>query len=130
MIAVDASALCAILLREADAAAINTRLEEAGGGVTHALTLYETVAAVARVSKLSIPDATETVRGFLSETEVELASIGVPETMMALEAFARYGKGRHPAALNMGDCFSYALAKLRGMPLLYQGDDFAQTDLA
>lgn len=48
----------------------------------------------------------------------------------ALEAFRRFGKGRHPAALNLGDCFSYALAKTRGEPLLFKGRDFGRTDLA
>ena len=47
-----------------------------------------------------------------------------------LDAFARFGKGRHPAALNMGDCFSYACARTRGLPLLYKDDDFAKTDIA
>lgn len=130
MIAVDASALCAILLQEADARAIGARLEGAGGAVTHTLSVYETVAAVARESNLSVADATETVRGFLSESGIEVVSLGIPETMTALEALARYGRGRHPAKLNVGDCFSYAVARLRGMPLLYKGDDFSQTDLA
>jgi ribonuclease VapC len=44
-------------------------------------------------------------------------------------AFLRYGKGRHPAALNLGDCASYAVAKARGLPLLFKGDDFPRTDL-
>lgn len=47
----------------------------------------------------------------------------------AYEAWLRFGKGRHPASLNFGDCFSYALAKLRGEPLLFKGDDFSKTDL-
>lgn len=130
MITIDASALCAVLLQEDDADAISARLEDASSGVTHTVSLYETVAAVARESNLSIADATVTVRGFLSDSGIEVATIGVPETMMALEALSRYGRGRHPAKLNMGDCFSYAVAKLRGTPLLYKGEDFAQTDLA
>jgi ribonuclease VapC len=48
---------------------------------------------------------------------------------LAIDAFARYGKGRHPAALNMGDCFSYACAKSRALPILCKGDDFARTDV-
>jgi ribonuclease VapC len=48
----------------------------------------------------------------------------------ALQAFARYGRGRHPAQLNMGDCFAYACARARNVQLLYKGDDFARTDLA
>ena len=48
---------------------------------------------------------------------------------MARQAFVDFGKGRHPAALNFGDCFSYALAKVSGQPLLYKGEDFARTDV-
>ncbi len=48
---------------------------------------------------------------------------------LAFAAWVRFGKGRHPAALNFGDCFSYALAKLRDEPLLFKGDDFSKTDL-
>ena len=58
-------------------------------------------------------------------------STGVPAEVrrLALEAFDRFGKGRHPAALNFGDCFAYACARLAGAPLLYKGDDFPQTDI-
>lgn len=48
---------------------------------------------------------------------------------IALDAFRRYGKGRHPAGLNLGDCFSYALAKATGQPLLFKGEDFSRTDI-
>ncbi|CAN5295645.1 hypothetical protein BH09PSE1_BH09PSE1_29370 [soil metagenome] len=58
-----------------------------------------------------------------------MMSIGASEHRLALEAFDRFGKGRHPAALNMGDCFAYACAKSLAVPLLYKGDDFAQTDV-
>ncbi len=61
----------------------------------------------------------------------ELVSPGEPEMDAAYAAFVTYGKGSgHPAGLNFGDMFSYALAKVRGLPLLYKGDDFAQTDIA
>jgi ribonuclease VapC len=56
--------------------------------------------------------------------------IGERELRLAIEAHSRYGKGRHPAALNLGDCFAYACAKANGARLLYVGDDFAKTDLA
>ncbi len=57
-------------------------------------------------------------------------SIGAEELRFALEAHARYGKGRHPAALNMGDCLAYACAKANQAKLLYKGGDFAKTDMA
>ena len=53
----------------------------------------------------------------------------VEQALLACEAFRRFGKGRHPAALNIGDCFAYALAKATGEPLLFKGNDFARTDI-
>jgi ribonuclease VapC len=59
-----------------------------------------------------------------------LASIGAEESHEAIMAAHRYGRGRHPARLNMGDCFAYACAKTNAARLLYKGDDFSKTDLA
>lgn len=59
----------------------------------------------------------------------EIVPVDTRMAQAAFDAWLRFGKGRHPAALNFGDCFSYALAKLRGEPLLFKGNDFAQTDL-
>ena len=61
---------------------------------------------------------------------MELVAIGPPESDLATWAYKTYGRGRHPAALNMGDCFAYACAKAAGARLLYKGGDFALTDLA
>jgi ribonuclease VapC len=60
---------------------------------------------------------------------IELAPVDAEQATLAREAFRRYGKGRHPAALNFGDCFSYALAKALDLPLLFKGADFARTDI-
>ncbi|NNM70922.1 type II toxin-antitoxin system VapC family toxin [Enterovirga aerilata] len=127
---VDASALVAILLREADAEALLGRIDAAGACATHAISLYEATGAVARVKECSVADAYGEVASLVSALELEVVALKTPEAIGALEAFARYSKGRHPAKLNMGDCFSYAVAKLRGTRLLYKGDDFSQTDLA
>ena len=69
------------------------------------------------------------VDGFRETTGLELVSLGVAEIRVAVAAHARYGKGRHPARLNLGDCFAYACARVHGVPLLYVGDDFPQTDI-
>ena len=66
----------------------------------------------------------------LRRLRVEIVPFDAEHYREALSAFRRYGKGRHPAALNFGDCLSYAVAKVAGMPPAYVGDDFAQTDLA
>lgn len=127
---VDASALVAILLREAEADMMLERIEAAGGSATHAISLYEASGAVARAKECSIADAYGEVAALVGALDLDVLALKTPEAITALEALARYGKGRHPAKLNMGDCFSYAVAKLRGAPILYKGDDFALTDLA
>jgi ribonuclease VapC len=60
----------------------------------------------------------------------EVAPVTADQAEIACEAFRRFGRGRHPAGLNIGDAFSYALAKATGEPLLFKGDDFARTDIA
>lgn len=63
-------------------------------------------------------------------SEARVFAFDAPQARLAHEAYQRYGKGRHPAALNFGDCLSYAAAKAKGARLLYVGDDFSRTDLA
>jgi ribonuclease VapC len=70
------------------------------------------------------------VNALLDALKVNIAAFDHQQATLALAAFARYGKGRHPAALNFGDCCAYALAKSMNLPLLYKGNDFAQTDIA
>lgn len=67
---------------------------------------------------------------WLYKAEVEIVPVTAEHADRARRAWRRYGKGRHPASLNYGDCFSYALAALSGEPLLYKGNDFSQTDIA
>jgi ribonuclease VapC len=66
---------------------------------------------------------------FIMSAGIELVPVDADQAHIARQAFRQYGKGRHRAALNFGDCFSYALAKATGLPLLFKGTDFAQTDL-
>jgi ribonuclease VapC len=66
---------------------------------------------------------------FLAFGGIEIVSVTPEQAELAVEAFRRYGKGRHPVGLNIGDCFPYALAKSTGEPLLFKGDDFAGTDI-
>jgi ribonuclease VapC len=71
-----------------------------------------------------------TLARFLEENDAIAIPFGRRHWSLSAEAFIRYGKGQHPAALNYGDCMTYATAKIAGEPLLFTGDDFAQTDLA
>jgi len=127
---VDASAIVAMMLGEPEADALADRLEQSPQRLTHPLSIYEATAAIARVKQQSVLSSYQDVAEFLSTAGLEIVSIEQSETIAAIEALSRYGKGRgHPAQLNMGDCFSYACARLRGMRLLYKGEDFSQTDL-
>jgi ribonuclease VapC len=67
---------------------------------------------------------------FLREAAIEVALVTADQAEIACEVFRRFGRGRHPAGLNIGDTFAYALAKATGEPLLFKGDDFARTDIA
>lgn len=129
MMFVDASAIVAMIAREAEAEGLEARLEAAPKRLTSALAVYESTLALSRLGKLKIKDARVLVFGFLDAASVELVDIGEPEVSLALEAFDQFGKGRHPAGLNMGDCFAYACARGLGVPLLYKGDDFSRTDI-
>ncbi len=66
---------------------------------------------------------------FLEGARIDLAPITVRQAELARDAWRRFGRGNHPAALNLGDCFAYALAIDTGEPLLFKGDDFSQTDI-
>lgn len=67
---------------------------------------------------------------FAQTYDIGLAAIGADEARLAIDAMARFGKGRHPAQLNMGDCFAYVCARTKNARLLHKGDDFSKTDLA
>ncbi len=122
----DASALIAIITGEADA----DTLEADPLRICSALSVWETMAGLCRSYTFSVPTARAHTRRFLDTARFRLVVIGEPESDLAAEAYAQFGKGRHPAALNMGDCFAYACAKSNHAKLLYKGDDFAKTDLA
>ena len=69
------------------------------------------------------------MQALIERLEMEVVPLSDDQAKLAIEAFRLFGKGRHPASLNYGDCFSYALAKATGEPLLFKGDDFSQTDI-
>lgn len=127
---IDASALCAVLLDEPGGAAYAAAIRAASSPQTSALAIFETTLAVARSVDRDVGMARRDVEQFLRLAKVQVVGIGTRELELALDAFDRYGKGRHPARLNMGDCFAYACARARGLPLLFKSDDFSQTDIA
>jgi ribonuclease VapC len=126
---VDTSALTAMLTDESDARELLARLQNAGRRITSPLAVWETVIAVARILGLAIGAAREAVEDFLILAEIDVAPVAPEARALAIEAYDRYGKSRHPAALNFGDCFAYACARHAQARLLYKGEDFAQTDI-
>ncbi len=127
---IDASALLAILLDEPDQRSIRRRIEAARAPFTSPLAIYETVARLIRLYGISAQQADTIVRALLDEYRVKVVAVDDTVTPHALDALDRYGRGRHPARLNFGDCFAYACAHAHDAPLIYKGDDFAKTDLA
>ena len=130
MIFADASALVAILAQEDDAVLLSERLKDSRQRFYSAIVQWETITALCRSYQLDPVFAADSVVAFLHGLKFEIVPIGYREANLAAEASRRFGRGRHSAALNMGDCFAYACAKSCGAALLYKGDDFAKTDLA
>lgn len=126
---IDASALTAMVVGEPDAASFLAKLKANRTRITSSIAIWETAVAVARMLDLSIIQSDEAVIDFLSLMEIETIEIPAGAATLALNAFDRYGKGRHPARLNMGDCFAYACARHFKQPLLYKGADFPLTDI-
>jgi ribonuclease VapC len=127
---VDASAIVAILTREPEADSLANLLEAARSPITSPIAVFEAALGICRKRHASVEEAEEDVREFLNLTRVQLLPITANEADTALAAFSRYGKGRgHPAQLNLGDCFAYAMAKNYRTSLLFKGEDFSKTDI-
>jgi ribonuclease VapC len=126
---VDSSALVAILTYEEDADDLADKLEMFDGAMVSAIVIFESTLAVARKRVSEIPEAQGDVTDFLAMANISILDLGDRETNLALDAHARFGKGRHRGSLNMGDCFAYACAKMHRVPLLCKGDDFLHTDI-
>lgn len=122
MIVVDTSALIAVAAEEPEAAACEAVLT-ANDVMISAATLAETLVVAKRKN---VEDSLQALFGGLG---LEVIEISEALAVLAAEAYGRWGKGFHPARLNYGDCFSYALAELYDCPLLYVGQDFARTDI-
>ena len=126
---IDASALCAILLGEHDHAVLDLHIAQAEDAVTSPIAVWETVRAILREQGGDVDGALADVERYLARSEVRVIEVPAGAHRIALKAFEQFGKGRHPAALNMGDCFAYACARSHEVPLLFKGDDFPRTDI-
>ena len=126
MIVVDTSAMFAIAARERERDVFVDVLDRTDAALCSSVTYLETIMVLTGRSRaIARPMVEELLRTF----GIEVTPVDRLATDAAVEAFDRYGKGRHRASLNLADCFSYALAKSRNAPLLFKGGDFSQTDI-
>src|ERR1035437_6673602 len=126
LMVIDTSAIVAVMLEEDGFEELVLKMGEAESREISAVSYME--ASMVLISKRGegIESILDTM---LAEGEMAIVSASVGQAQIARKAFRDFGKGRHPAGLNFGDCFSYALAKQRGEPLLFKGNDFSQTDV-
>jgi ribonuclease VapC len=126
MIVVDSSALIAILDKEPDAALYAEAIAEADTPLISAATLLEL--HIVMLNRHGAR-AAQIVDRLIQNAALQIEDFTAQHVALAREAYDRYGKGGNVAGLNYGDCFSYALAKATGLPLLFKGQDFSKTDL-
>ena len=123
---IDTSAFLAIFQNEAERKKFNELLESAGSLSISVATFIETsIVLESRYGAEGVRDFDL----FLDKASISVLPVDVSQGNVARQAFRQYGKGRHRAGMNFGDCFSYALAKTLAQPLLYKGDDFSLTDV-
>ena len=124
---IDTSAIVAILFDEPGAESVALAIASAPRRLLSAAGRVElTLVVEGRKGE----EGRRKIAEFFAEIAIEIAPVTIEQAKIACEAFRRYGKGRHPAALNFGDCFAYALGRATGEPLLCTGADFARTDAA
>lgn len=123
---IDTSAIAAILFDEPDAAALEGKVADDPVRLMSAATFLE--AAIVVEARLGDAGGRE-FDLWLHRADIEILGVDAEQADLARRAWRRFGRGRHPAALNYGDCFSYALAATSGEPLLFKGDDFTKTDV-
>ncbi len=124
---IDSSAIFAIVFHEPEREAFGQAIDASSRRLVSAATAVECVAVFA--SRRPSPDPMIAMDLMISSLGLLVVPLDVDQWRVAADALIRYGKGRHPARLNLGDSFAYALAKVAGEPLLYKGDDFALTDI-
>lgn len=123
---IDTSALLAILQNEPERRRFNEAIEAAD---TRAVSTASFVESSMVLESRYGADGVRALDLFIAKARISLAPVDEDQAELARQAFRNYGKGRHPAGLNFGDCFSYALARSLDEPLLFKGNDFSQTDV-
>jgi ribonuclease VapC len=123
---IDSSALLAIVLEEPDSSVYASAISNSPACWLSAASLVE--ASIVLMRRRS-SDPIAVLDKLIESQQIVIVPVDHEQALLAREAFLRFGKGRHPASLNFGDCFSYALAKQMEESLLFKGHDFAHTDI-
>lgn len=123
---IDTSAILAILLDEPERRAFNEAIEAAA---TRSMSVATWVESSLVIEARKGAEGLRDLDLLIERAGVEVVPVDREQGSLARRAFSRFGKGRHPAGLNYGDCFAYALARHLGEPLLFKGDDFGKTDV-
>jgi ribonuclease VapC len=124
MIAVDSSAIIAMIMREMGEERYVAAMRVAATPLLSAANYVECAMVLSRFA-----DGRQELDEWIDHFDVDIVPVDRLQAQLAADAFVRFGRGRHPARLNYGDCFAYALAASRNIPLLYKGNDFSQTDI-
>lgn len=124
---IDASAVLAILFDEPEGPEMQDALATAPKPPL--MSPMNFVEAAVRVDQLKSESKSRKFDELFEVAAIQIAPVSAEQAQMAREAYKKFGKGNHPARLNLGDCFAYALAKAKGEPLLFKGDDFRLTDI-
>jgi ribonuclease VapC len=124
---IDASAILAILLEEAEGVPFKHFVAEHPG--PHEISPMNYLEAAVRLDRLRLPAKLAELDPLMNTLEIQVSTTTPDQAKLAREAYFRFGKGNHKAQLNLGDCFAYALAKARSEPLLFKGNDFRLTDV-
>jgi ribonuclease VapC len=129
VIYVDASAIVAVIVGEDRAEEIKTALKQADRLFTSPISVFEASMSTARIWNINPAAAQARIQRFLAGARIDVKLISDDVASVAVLAAERFGKGRHKAKLNMGDCFSYAMASVHDSTILFVGNDFSLTDL-
>jgi ribonuclease VapC len=123
---IDSSAVLAILLGEPEKRSLNEKIEADPVRLMSAASYLETAIVI---DDRFGDEGAHDLKLFLTEADVEIVPVTFDQAEIARFAYRRFGRGNHPARLNFGDCFAYALARSTGERLLFKGDDFSKTDI-
>jgi ribonuclease VapC len=126
---IDASALVSMLTDAEEGDQLAARMQSTKTRMTSPIAVWEATVSIARILGLNVDDTRASVEAFLDAQNIQNIAVPPKAGSLAIDAYNTYGKGRHAAQLNFGDCMAYACAKYYRKPLLFKGNHFVETDI-